>query len=104
MGYRGIVKGNVVLLAEGVTLPEGTAVEVTPVGEPLPGSPAALLHVWGSDVPDEAWDAVEPVMPCILLTTKSGGVCRCSGYYSGLWSERRCFSWFLPSCHLETVI
>jgi hypothetical protein len=62
MGYRGIVKGNVVLLAEGVTLPEGTEVEVTPVGEPLPGSPAALLHVWGSDIPDEAWDALEKVI------------------------------------------
>ena len=62
MGYRGIVKGNVVLLAEGVMLPEGTEVEVTPVGEPLPGSPAALLHVWGSDVPDEAWDAIEKVI------------------------------------------
>ena len=62
MGYRGIVKGNVVLLAAGVTLPEGTEVEVTPVGEPLPDSPAALLHVWGSDVPDEAWDALEQVI------------------------------------------
>jgi hypothetical protein len=34
-------------------------VDVIPVQEPQPGSPAALLEVWGSDVPDEAWDAVE---------------------------------------------
>lgn len=59
MGYRGIVRGNAVLLPEGVMFPEGTEGEVTPVGEPLPGSPAAWLYVWGSDVPDEAWDAVE---------------------------------------------
>jgi len=59
MGCRGVMKGNVVLLEEGVTLPEGTQVEVTPVTEPPKGSPAALLEVWGSDVPDDGWDAVE---------------------------------------------
>lgn len=59
MSYKGVVQGNVVLLEEGVTLPEGTQVEVTPVTEPTKGSPAALLAVWGSDVPDEGWDAVE---------------------------------------------
>lgn len=59
MGYNGIVRGNVVLLEGGVTLPEGTRVEVTPVTEPPKGSPAALLEVWGSDVPDDGWDAVE---------------------------------------------
>jgi len=59
MSYKGVVKGNVVLLEEGVTLPEGTQVEVTPVTKPPKGSPAALLEVWGSDVPDDAWDAVE---------------------------------------------
>ena len=62
MGYKGIVKGNVVLLAAGVTLPDGTEVDVTPVEAPLPGSPAALLYVWDSDVPDEAWDALEKVI------------------------------------------
>jgi len=59
MGYRGIVKDHVVVLDEDVTLQEGTLVEVTPVKELPSGSPAALLEVWGSDVPDEAWDAVE---------------------------------------------
>jgi hypothetical protein len=59
MGYRGIVKGNIVILEAGITLPDGSEVEVTPVGEPQRGSPAALLEVWGSDVPDEVWDAVE---------------------------------------------
>jgi hypothetical protein len=59
MGYRGVVKGNLVMLEEGVTLPEGTQVEVTPIIGPLRGSPAALLAVWGSDVPGEGWDAVQ---------------------------------------------
>ncbi len=59
MGYRGVVKGNVVVLEEGIALPEGTAVEVTPLGEGPRGTPAALLEVWGSDVPDYGWDAVE---------------------------------------------
>ncbi len=59
MGYRGVVKGHVVVLEEGVALQEGTQVEVTPIIEPTQGSPAALLEVWGSDVPDEGWDAVE---------------------------------------------
>lgn len=59
MSYRGVVKGNLVVLEERITLPEGTQVEVTPIIEPLKGSPAALLEVWGSDIPDEAWDAFE---------------------------------------------
>ena len=59
MGYRGIVKGQVVVLEEGVTLQEGTPVEVIPLLESPKGSPAALLEVWGSDVPHEGWDAVE---------------------------------------------
>jgi hypothetical protein len=59
MGYRGIVKDHVVVLDEDITLQEGTLVEVTPVKELPSGSPAALLEVWGSDVPDEAWGAVE---------------------------------------------
>lgn len=59
MSYRGVVKGNLVVLEERITLPEGTQVEVTPIIGPLKGSPAALLEVWGSDMPDEAWDAVE---------------------------------------------
>jgi hypothetical protein len=59
MVYKGIVKGKVVVLEEGVTLPEDTQVEVVPVQVPRPGSPAALLEVWGSDVPDAVWDTVE---------------------------------------------
>ena len=59
MSHRGVVRGNIVLLEEGVTLPDGTQVEVTPVTERPKGSPAALLEVWGSDVPDDGWDAVE---------------------------------------------
>ena len=59
MGYRGTVRGQVVVLDEGVALQEGAQVEVIPVREPPTGSPAALLEVWGSDLPDEAWDAVE---------------------------------------------
>ena len=59
MGYQGIVKDHVVVLDEGVALQEGTRVEVTPVKELSEGSPGALLEVWGSDVPAEAWDAVE---------------------------------------------
>jgi hypothetical protein len=57
--YKGIVKGNVVVLEIGITLPEGMPVEVIPVQAPQPGTPAALLEVWGSDVPDAAWEAVE---------------------------------------------
>jgi len=53
------VKANVVLLEDGIRLPDGTEVEVTLVGEPLQGSPGALLQVWGSDVPEAGWDAVE---------------------------------------------
>ena len=59
MGYRGIVKDHVVVLDEDVPFQEGTLVEVTPVRELSSGSPGALLEVWGSDVPNEAWDAVE---------------------------------------------
>lgn len=32
MGYKGVVKNNVVMLEEGVKLPEGTEVEVIPLG------------------------------------------------------------------------
>ena len=71
MGYKGIVKGNVVVLEEGVTLPEGLQVDIVPVKEPQPGSPAALLGVWGSDdVPDDAWDAVEKALEDLDRTDK----------------------------------
>jgi hypothetical protein len=59
MVYKGIVKGNVVVLEAGATLPEGLHVEVMPVSERRQGNPAALLEVCGSDVPDAVWDAVE---------------------------------------------
>ncbi len=57
--YKGIVKGHVVVLEAGVALPEGLHVDVMPVSELRQGNPAALLDVWGSDVPEEGWDAVE---------------------------------------------
>lgn len=59
MSYRGVAKGNLIVLEEGVELPEGIQVEVTPIMEAPKGSPAALLEVWGSDVPDDGWGAVE---------------------------------------------
>jgi hypothetical protein len=44
-------------------LPEGLPVDIVPVKEPQPGSPAALLEVWSSnDVPDDAWEAVEKAL------------------------------------------
>ncbi len=71
MGYRGTVKGNVVILDEGVSLPEGLQVDIVPVKEPQPGSPAALLEVWGSDdVPDDVWDAVEKALEELDRTDK----------------------------------
>ena len=65
MVYKGIVKGKVVVLEEGITLPEDTQVEVVPVQAPRPGSPAALLEVWGSDVPDAVWDTVEKAIEAL---------------------------------------
>ena len=65
MVYKGIVKGKVVVLEEGMTLPEGTQVEVVPVQALQPGSPAALLEVWGSDVPDAVWDTVEKAIEAL---------------------------------------
>ena len=71
MGYKGIVKGNVVVLEEGVTLQEGLQVDVIPVKEPQSGSPAALLEVWSADdVPDDAWDAVEQALADLDRTDK----------------------------------
>ena len=68
MVYKGVVKGKVVVLEEGMTLPEGTQVEVVPVQAPRPGSPAALLEVWGSDVPDAVWDTVEMAIEALDRT------------------------------------
>jgi hypothetical protein len=45
MGYRGNVRGEVVVLRGGTILPEGTEVEVTPVATLPRGTPAALLEV-----------------------------------------------------------
>ena len=39
---KGIVKGNIIILVEGVALPEGIEVLVTPLKAP-PGSPQAVL-------------------------------------------------------------
>jgi hypothetical protein len=65
MVYKGIVKGKVVVLEEGMSLPEDTQVEVVPVQVPRPGSPAALLEIWGSDVPDAIWDVVEKAIEAL---------------------------------------
>jgi len=70
MVYKGIVQGKVVVLEEGMTLPEDTQVEVVPVQAPRPGSPAALLEVWGSDVPDAVWDAVEKAIEALDRTDR----------------------------------
>jgi hypothetical protein len=70
MVYKGIVKGKVVVLEEGMTLPEDTQVEVVPVQAPQPGSPAALLEVWGSDVPEAVWDEVEKVIEALDRTDR----------------------------------
>jgi hypothetical protein len=70
MVYKGIVKGKVVVLEEGMTLPEDTQVEVVPVQAPRPGSPDALLEVWGSDVPDAVWDAVEKAIEALDRTDR----------------------------------
>jgi hypothetical protein len=70
MGYRGTVKGNVVVLEEGVTLPDGLQVDIVPVGATRQGSPAALLEVWGSDVPDDVWDIVEEALEDLDRTEK----------------------------------
>jgi hypothetical protein len=70
MVYKGIIKGKVVVLEEGMTLPEGTQVEVVPVQAPRPGSPAALLEVWGSDVPDAVWDTVEKAIAALDCTDR----------------------------------
>jgi hypothetical protein len=43
MRYKGVARGGVVQLEDGVTLPEGTNVTVL-VPEPVRGSPAAVLH------------------------------------------------------------
>jgi hypothetical protein len=70
MVYKGIVKGKVVVLDEGMTLPEGTQVEVVAIQTPRPGSPAALLEVWGSDVPDAVWDTVEKAIEALDYTDR----------------------------------
>ena len=70
MVYKGVVKGKVVVLEEGMTLPEDTQVEVVPLQAPRPGSPAALLEVWGSDVPEAVWDTVEKAIEALDRTDR----------------------------------
>ena len=70
MVYKGVVKGKVVVLEEGMTLPEDTQIEVVPVQAPRPGSPAALLEVWGSDVPEAVWDTVEKAIEALDRTDR----------------------------------
>jgi hypothetical protein len=70
MVYKGIVKGKEVVLEEEMALPKDTQVEVVPVQAPRPGSPAALLEVWGSDVPDAIWDTVEKAIEALDCTDR----------------------------------
>jgi hypothetical protein len=70
MVYKGTVKGKVVALEEGMTLPEDTQVEIVPVQAPRLGSPAALLEVWDSDVPDAIWDTVEKAIEALDCTDR----------------------------------
>jgi hypothetical protein len=70
MVYKGIVKGKEVVLEEEMALPEDTQVEVVPVQAPRPGSAAALLEVWGSDVPDAIWDTVEKAIEALDCTDR----------------------------------
>ena len=41
-----------------------------PVQTPRPGSPAALLEVRGSDVPDAVWDTVEKAIEALDRTDR----------------------------------
>lgn len=45
MQYRGKVKGGVVVLESGVSLPEGADVNVEPVGQARPSAPN-LPNIW----------------------------------------------------------
>ena len=70
MVYKGVVKDHVVVLEAGAALPEGLHVDVMPVSELRQGNPYALLEVWGSDVPEEVWDAVEQAVELLDRTDK----------------------------------
>ncbi len=64
MVYRGIVKNGVVLLGNGVELPDGTEVRVEPVarGESIPGEGPTLVEQFGDvigTVPDLPPDMAE---------------------------------------------
>jgi hypothetical protein len=61
--YRGVVRGGVVLLDQGVPLTEGTEVLVTPVSMPR-GSPAAILVALENapKVPPEWVDELEQLI------------------------------------------
>ncbi|MEW6447266.1 MAG: hypothetical protein AB1426_04140 [Bacillota bacterium] len=58
MPYRGIVKGNVVVLEEGVRLPDGLLVFVEPVrGDRRPDfgkDPFLSVDEWAPESPDDA--------------------------------------------------
>ena len=71
MVYRGVVKGHVIVLEAGAAIPEGLPVDVRPVDELQLGNPAALLDVWGSDVPEAVWDAVERAVEQLDHTDKA---------------------------------
>lgn len=56
MTYRGTVKSGLVVLPEGVALPEGAEVEVTLPGEsaaPGPGDRLATLGRWAETLPTD---------------------------------------------------
>jgi hypothetical protein len=64
MTYRGIVKNQAIVLAEGApAIPEGTEVLVTPI-DSSPGSPAAILAAMDSEphVPSEWVDELEALI------------------------------------------
>ena len=69
MVYKGIVKGKVVVL-EGDDSPRGHPGGSSAGPGTAAGSPAALLEVWGSDVPDAIWDTVEKAIEALDCTDR----------------------------------
>ena len=67
MGYKGVVKGNVIELDEALPFPEGTRVDVAVAAEPRPrkGSPKAVLRLLaGTLAPEEAEAILKAAQEC----------------------------------------
>jgi len=66
MGYKGVVKGNVVELEDPIPFPDGTKVEVTVTPEPKPrrGSPKAILQLAGTLTNEEAEAILKAAQEC----------------------------------------